>query len=318
MVHALLERQLKTLGLQPDQLPQDPAAWAKLLERISRVYAQNTQDRYLLERSLMLASEEMQAEITERKNMEVALKQALAKEKELGDLKSRFVTMASHEFRTPLAAILSTTETLTIYRDRLTSDEVNTRLDKIRQQVNHMRAVMEDVLQLARLEAGKNLAFMPEVMDFHRQCSDIVEEFETQERHQGRLRYHGATNGCLCHGDPRLIRKFVSNLISNALKYSPEDKPVTVWLKADEVEIVFTVQDEGIGIPDKDLYLLFEPFYRASNVGVIAGTGLGLTISRQAIEMHGGSISIATQENVGTTFVVRIPRYSPLRPKANP
>lgn len=309
MIHALLERQMKSLGLQPDQLPDDLTAWATLLERISRVYTQNTQDRYLLERSLMLASTEMQEEITERKAIESALKQALEKEKELGELKSRFVTMASHEFRTPLAIILSTTETLTIYRDRLTEEEIHKRLERISQQVNHLRTVMEDVLHLARGQAGKTMVFMPEQLDFDQQCREIVEEFENQSRYQNRLHYQGPPTACFCNGDPRLIRKFVSNLISNALKYSPDEKPVTVRLQATETEITFSVQDEGIGIPDKDLYLLFEPFYRASNVGTISGTGLGLTITKQAIELHSGTLSVASQENVGTTFVVRLPRF---------
>lgn len=309
MVHALLERQMKSLGLQPDQLPDDLTTWATLLERIGRVYAQNTQDRYLLERSLMLASTEMQEEITERKAVESALKQALEKEKELGELKSRFVTMASHEFRTPLAIILSTTETLTIYRDRLTEEEIDKRLERISQQVNHLRTVMDDVLHLARGQTGKTMVFMPEQMDFDRQCREIVEEFENQSRYQNRLRYHGPPTACFCNGDPRLIRKFMSNLISNALKYSPDEKPVTVRLQATETEITFSVQDEGIGIPDKDLYLLFEPFYRASNVGTISGTGLGLTITKQAVELHNGTLSVASQQNVGTTFVVRIPRF---------
>ncbi|MFN8375266.1 MAG: PAS domain S-box protein [Anaerolineae bacterium] len=246
-------------------------------------------------------------DITERKQAEEMLRQALAQEKELGELKSRFVTLASHEFRTPLAAILAVTETLTFYREKMTPPQIDSRLDKIRGQVNHMKDIMEDLLHLARIQA-RRVEFSPMPGDLHELCQDIVEEFDGQPQYRGRLHYECPLMPVPLSFDPRLMRQTVSNLIANALKYSPNDKPVHVTLTHDDTHITLRVRDAGIGIPPEDLKRLFEPFHRAANVGTISGTGLGLSIARQALEMHQGSITPESQLGQGTTFTVIIPK----------
>ncbi|GAB4515424.1 MAG: hypothetical protein OHK0046_18910 [Anaerolineae bacterium] len=245
-------------------------------------------------------------DITQRKQVEQALRQALEHEKELGELKSRFVSMASHEFRTPLAAILATTETLTIYRERMTESQVNTRLDKIRGQVNHMKNIMEDVLQLARMQAGR-IPFKPNLEDLDALCQEIIEEYDTQEIYRGRILYACTLNPTRTVFDVQLMRQVISNLVHNALKYSPEYTMIQVDLRRDAGNIILTVKDEGIGIPPEDLKHLFEPFHRAQNVGTISGTGLGLTITRQAVEAHRGTISVESHLNQRTIFTVIIP-----------
>ncbi|MBL8134552.1 MAG: PAS domain S-box protein [Anaerolineae bacterium] len=245
-------------------------------------------------------------DITDLKRSEETLRQALRKEKELGELKSRFVSMASHEFRTPLATILAAAETLAAYRSRMSEDQIEARLLKIRQQVIYMKDVMEDVLHLARIQAGR-VEFRPALHNLDVLCREIIEEFDSSIQHLGRIHYTCDAPSVNASVDARLMRQVITNLISNALKYSPLEKPVLVRLSDDGEERVLSVKDEGIGIPNEDLAHLFEPFHRASNVGAISGTGLGMSITRQAVEMHGGVIMVESEEGKGTTFTVILP-----------
>jgi signal transduction histidine kinase len=248
-------------------------------------------------------------DITARKQAEATLREALEQEKELGELKSRFVSMASHEFRTPLAVILATTETLSIYRERMDASQINARLDKIHRQVIHMKDIMEDVLQLARIQAGR-VEFRPAKGDLDILCREIIEEFESQVQYPGRIIYQVSHSPVALEYDERLMRQIISNLIANAIKYSPNEKPIQVILTLEEDELVFQVRDEGIGIPPEDIKRLFEPFHRASNVGTLSGTGLGLSITKQAVGLHQGTIVPESQVDKGTTFTVRIPIQS--------
>lgn len=252
-------------------------------------------------------------DVTQRQQAEEALRQALAHEKELNDLKSRFVSMASHEFRTPLAAIHATAETLTIYRDKMNAAQVDERLEKIRRQVNHMQGIVEDVLQLARIQAGR-VEFRPTEGDLAALCRQIFEEFESHPANRGRLPEAGLTTPLIAFFDAQLMRQALSNVIGNALKYTPDGTPVHVALLAGAGQILFEVEDHGIGIPAADLKHLFEPFHRAANVGTISGTGLGLSIAKQAVEMHGGRLSVESEVGRGTTVTLVIP----LRTGADP
>jgi len=245
-------------------------------------------------------------DITERKKAEQALQQALAKEQELGELKTRFVSMASHEFRTPLATILATTETLSAYRQKLTEEQIGQKLLKITEQVGHLKDIMEDVLMLARMQQ-RRVEFEPILLDPSALCRTIIEEFESRPdiHHQIFYTFDGQERNEKL--DKKLIRQMISNLISNAIKYSPSDKPVTVHLAMTPTAVVFRVSDQGIGIPESDQSHLFEPFHRATNVGSISGTGLGLVITKEAVDMHRGTITVESQLGIGTTFTVRIP-----------
>lgn len=245
-------------------------------------------------------------DITERKKSQESLLAALEKEKELGELKSRFVSMASHEFRTPLAAILATTETLTIYRDKMDAAQIDARLDRVRQQVMHMKDIMEDVLQLARIQA-RRVRYEPTQANLDTVCREIVAEFNGQPEYRDRITYSGFPGALLSFFDTRLIRQAIGNLISNAVKYSASDKRIEVSLLQTGQDWILKVRDQGIGIPSSDLKHLFEPFHRAENVGTISGTGLGLSIARESIELHGGTIMVESQVGQGTTMTVIIP-----------
>lgn len=245
-------------------------------------------------------------DVTERKQAEEALKRALQEEKELSELKSRFVSIASHEFRTPLAAILAASETLLKYRDRMDNAQIDARLGRIRQQVEHLNGIVEDILQLARIQSGR-LEFKPVPGDVSALCREIVDDFEGQTLHRGRIVYTALGAPIRMTYDARLMRQTIINLVSNALKYSPEDSQVQLTLSVDGAQVLMTVEDRGIGIPTEDLKHLFEPFHRAGNVGNISGTGLGLSITKQAVELHGGTLNVESYLGTGTTFTIRIP-----------
>lgn len=245
-------------------------------------------------------------DITLQKQAETTLRLALEKEKELGDLKSRFISMASHEFRTPLATILALTETLITYRQRLSETQIEQRLQRTKEQIMHLRDIMEDVLLLAQMQARRT-QFNPVELNLDELCHTIIEEFQGRIDVEHRLLYQCTPGDYTIQLDPKLIRQILSNLLSNAIKYSPAEKPVEVTLALMANRCLLRVCDQGIGIPEADLPHLFEPFHRAANVGTIPGTGLGLVITKEAIELHNGAITVESQLGQGTTFTISLP-----------
>jgi PAS domain S-box-containing protein len=246
-------------------------------------------------------------DITERKKSEAEVREALEQQKALNELRSRFVAMTSHEFRTPLAAILSAEEVLRHYGDRLPPEERVETLDSILNGVRRMTRMMDRVLLLGKADANM-LEFEPADVDLPQLCGVLAEEAKAQHPKAscpvavdvgpgvGRGLY-----------DEKLLRHIFGNLLSNAIKYSPEGGAVRFTVKRDGAETVFEVRDSGIGIPADEVPHLFESFHRASNVGAIQGTGLGLAIVKNAVERHGGRIDLQTKVGEGTTFVVRLP-----------
>ncbi|MFN8421103.1 MAG: PAS domain S-box protein [Anaerolineae bacterium] len=219
-------------------------------------------------------------DITERKKAEQALQQALEKERELSELKSRFVSMASHEFRTPLATILAAAETLSAYRQKMTDEQITMRFTKIKEQVARLRDVMDDVLLLARMQAQR-VEFQPDDIDLVALCKSVVDDFQSRSdvHHQFSFTQEGTMRNVRL--DKKLMRQILDNLISNAIKYSAPDKPIAVHLDYAWNAVLLKISDQGIGIPDEDRKHLFEAFHRANNVGSISGTGLGLVIAKE-------------------------------------
>ncbi|MCB0034563.1 MAG: HAMP domain-containing histidine kinase, partial [Anaerolineales bacterium] len=228
-----------------------------------------------------------------------------AKEKELGELKTRFVSMASHEFRTPLATIMAAVETLRAYRHKLSEEKIDQRFDKIKIQIEHLKDIMEDVLMLSRMQA-RRVEFNPSKLNLDAMCRSVLDEFQNRSDIGHEIDYQAAEMPVLML-DRKLMRQVINNLISNAIKYSPEAESIYVRLDYHDSQVVLTVRDEGIGIPESDLTHLFEPFHRGENVGVISGTGLGLVILKESIDLHGGTIHVESQVGRGTTFTIQIP-----------
>ncbi|MEE9613517.1 MAG: PAS domain S-box protein [Thermodesulfobacteriota bacterium] len=236
----------------------------------------------------------------------VELSKALEREKDLGELKTRFVSMASHEFRTPLTSILSSSDIIKRYAARMTDEERAERLDKIQSEVTHMTEMLEDVLVVGKAEAGR-LEFNPRTLDLKKLCREFAEGavLSAGESHDVEFSWAGECGDAV--GDGKLLKNILSNLLSNAVKYSPDGGKVSFDVSCDGDTAVFRVKDEGIGIPEKDMERLFAPFHRGKNVGNIPGTGLGLSIIKNSVDLHGGTIEVDSEVGKGTAFLVTIP-----------
>lgn len=244
-------------------------------------------------------------DITERKQAEADIRHALGKEKELHELKSRFVSMTSHEFRTPLTTILSSAELLQDYSKIWDEEKKLKHLLRIQIAVKHMTELLNDVLLIGKAEAGK-LEFKPTPLNLVQFCQELVEEMQlASENHTIVFCTQGeCVNACM---DEKLLWHVLSNLLSNAIKYSPSGCTIKFELVTDQKAAIFRIQDQGIGIPQADIPQLFNSFHRASNVGTISGTGLGLAIVKKSVDLHNGQIMVNSIVGSGTTFVVKLP-----------
>ncbi len=248
-------------------------------------------------------------DISRRKQMEAHLRQMLEREMELSELKSRYVSMAAHDLRNPLAVIQSAVSIIENYRDRLDQERLQAKFDTIRTGIQTMVAMLDDVLTLGQAESG-TLTFEPAPLDVVAFCRQIVSETRQAVGETSRIEFSVSGTCDTASVDEKLLRYILGNLLSNALKYSPDDSIVTLAVHCEPDQLTFRVQDQGIGIPAEDQARLFEAFHRASNVGQVSGTGLGLAIVKQSVELHGGTITYESEESTGTTFTVTLPIVS--------
>jgi two-component system sensor histidine kinase/response regulator len=251
----------------------------------------------------------------ERRNLEDKLRfeLAMAQQVKLNALKSTFVSMTTHEFRTPLTTILSSQELLRHYAARLSPQQRDDALDSIEYAVRRMVTMLDQVLTIGRADANL-LEFKPKPVDIATLCERLREEAlsgqsEPGTESEGLLALTVEMEDPMAHADEKLLRHILGNLLSNAIKYTPSGLGANFRARREVNGLVFEVQDQGIGIPSDDLPRLFGNFHRASNVGDIPGTGLGLTIVKRAVESHGGTISVVSELGTGTRFTVRIPLF---------
>ncbi len=237
------------------------------------------------------------------------LNEALAEEKELNRLKSNFISMVTHEIRTPLGLILSSSEILSRYLDRLPPEKRANHLRTIDSAVERLSSLMEDVLLFSKAEAGR-MEFNPADLDLRAFCTQLLDELTSATNRRCPLELH-VTPCPVARADEKLLRHIFANLLTNAVKYSPPGTPVQFSVTSDRGEAVFNVRDQGMGISEEDRKRLFTPFCRGRNVATIQGTGLGLVIVKHCVEQHGGTIAIASSEAGGTTVTVRLPLFSP-------
>ena len=248
-------------------------------------------------------------DVTERRRIEQDMRAALARERELSELKSRFVAMTSHEFRTPLAGILSSIEVLDGYGARLPDAERHEIVGQVKEAVARMNRMVDQVLVTSRLESGQ-FAFEPRPRCIPELLVQVASEMDQAHPQASRiaLRCDGVDQPRLV--DAKLVGHILVNLLGNALKYSPPDSAVTCTASAAGDRLRFCVADKGIGIPASDLPRLFESFHRGTNVGNVQGTGIGLSIVKECVQLHQGSIQVESVPGEGATF--RVDLHAPV------
>ncbi|NJL94392.1 MAG: hybrid sensor histidine kinase/response regulator [Anaerolineae bacterium] len=237
------------------------------------------------------------------------LNSALSEEREQRLLKSRLVGMFSHDFRLPLTSILACSGILRNYADRLTHERKLEQLDRIDGAVHMLIQMLDDMLLITQMDQG-HLSIVSEPIDLVSLIQTLVEEFRLIDRSAHSFSIHH-TNPPEIEADPRLMRQALTNLLGNALKYSPAETEISIRLEENQGQLVLSIQDHGIGVPPENLSTLFEPFERASNARHIKGTGLGLAIVRECVEQHSGQVWLESQLGQGTTFFVALPTRQP-------
>jgi len=247
----------------------------------------------------------LQEALTEIEKSRTELREALDKEKELNELKSRFLSMASHEFRTPLTTILSSASLISEYNNVDQKDKRIRHVDKIKSAVSNLNNILGDFLSLSKIEEGKVSADFKN-FDLHELIVDLHSEIEGLCK-PGQKIIHEHTGNHQVELDPKLTKNILINLISNAIKFSDENKNVCVRTTVNAHGVELIVKDEGMGISDDDKSHLFQRFFRGENAGNIQGTGLGLNIVSKYVELMNGKIEVKSELEKGTTFIINFP-----------
>jgi PAS domain S-box-containing protein len=245
-------------------------------------------------------------DITERKKAEAELLRTLAREKELGQLRSKFVSMVSHEFRTPLGIIQSSAEILEDYLVQLEPSERKDHLQSIRQNTHRMAAIMEEALFIGSFDAGK-MEFKPATVELRKFLQGLVDEVLSITGGRCPIGLSLSETPAEIKADERLLRHIFTNLLTNAVKYSDAGSPVRFEIAPAGGDIVCAIRDQGIGIPEPDREWLFSGFHRGHNVDDRPGTGLGLVIVKRCVDLYGGKINVDSRLGVGTKVTVRLP-----------
>ncbi|MBD2037839.1 response regulator [Leptolyngbya sp. FACHB-321] len=252
-------------------------------------------------------------------NSEQSMLKALEQEQELNLLKSSFISMASHEFRTPMTMIRTAVELLQNFGEDLTEAKRQQYFDRIKTAIHQVTQLLDEVLLLGSTEAG--LRYRPEPVDLVKLCTGITEDLQFSHSDSHTIMFTPQGNCSNVVMDAALLRHILTNLLSNAFKYSPEGGDIQFKLCCENGTATFQIQDQGIGIPVKDQTHLFETFYRCGNVGSIQGTGLGLAIVKKCVELHQGRIQVCSDKGMGTTFTVALPleprSLNPAKPKTS-
>lgn len=266
-----------------------------------------TEDLNATVSKLKQANQRLKSEIQERQKAEQAAVEALEKQKELNELKSRFVSTASHEFRTPLSSILSSASLIDKYISMDVPVKAQKHINKIKSSVKNLTDILNDFLSLGKLEEGK-IQIDTMAVNLNYFIPEVISDIEGILKSGQTINLDFPNESTVIHSDEKLLKHIFINLISNASKYSPENSEIglKVWLKSDY--LYFAISDRGIGIPQDEQHHLFDRFFRAKNATNIQGTGLGLNIVKKYVEFLNGEISFESELSVGTTFTVVLPK----------
>ncbi len=248
----------------------------------------------------------LESEVIIRKRAEQEAMISLENQKELNDLKSRFVSMASHEFRTPLSTILSSASLIDKYEEVDKIDKRKKHIGRIKNNVNELTGILNDFLLLGKLEEGKVVSY-PENIPLKQFMKDVINEMILVLRKGEEIIYDSSEEDEIVFLDRQLFKNILVNLISNAIKYSEDGRKIFIKLQKEQEMFEIGIKDQGMGIPKADQAHLFERFFRAHNVTHIQGTGLGLNLVKKYIDLMNGKISYQSEEGKGSTFVVKLP-----------
>ncbi|MBD1919700.1 hybrid sensor histidine kinase/response regulator [Microcoleus sp. FACHB-831] len=246
--------------------------------------------------------------LLQNRQLSLAIHNANQEIKGLNEVKSRMVSMVSHELRNPLSAILFSAQLLQQFGDRCPPEAKRKYFNLIQERVEYMTGLLDDVLILGYAELAMQLN--PQLLELETFCGNLIEEIQLSASEKHAIVFTFDSRYSLVYLDEKLLGHILSNLLTNAIKYSPEGGKVSLEVSCLEREVIFRVTDEGIGIPSEDQLQLFESFHRGANVGKIQGTGLGLAIVKQCVERHGGAIALNSEVGAGTTFIVTLPLSS--------
>ncbi|NOT50213.1 MAG: PAS domain-containing sensor histidine kinase [Chitinophagaceae bacterium] len=270
----------------------------KITDKIRQLNAEleiKVEERTLILKEALQKLEESQQELSE----------ALDKERQLNEIKSRFVSMASHEFRTPLTTVLSSASLISKYNGANDQEKREKHIDRIRNSVNNLNEVLEDFLSLGKLNEGRVTTKIEEV-NVNEAVGETIEDMKPLLK-KGQHFMLQTETGCMANTDKKLLHNILVNLLSNATKFSEENKPIIISTKSEKDRIIIAVADEGIGISVNDQEHLFASFFRAANAGNIQGTGLGLHIVKRYVDILGGEVQLQSELNKGTTIQFTIP-----------
>lgn len=246
------------------------------------------------------------SDITDRKKVEEQMKLAMQREKELNELKSKFVGMVSHEFRTPLATISSSVELVKLIAEKFDStlfEKIYKHTNKVNEQIKRMTELMNEVLLISKIESGGVSATFEKI-----DLMSIVRDVKNEHLYTDfQININSKSKKIIVNMDQNMIHHILTNLLSNAIKYSSDLKVVDINIIAQDDFISIEVRDYGIGIPEKDQAKLFTSFFRASNISNLPGTGLGLVVVKYFLDLHGGHIDVKSTQNKGSSFLIKIP-----------
>lgn len=280
------------------QLKEAEQAFRKLNTELEERVQQRTSE-------LFDAIKQLKETNTKQKEAEAEVRKSLEKEKELNELKSRFVTLASHEFRTPLSTILSSVTLISKYEEIGDRDKMNKHIHRIKTCVAELTVILNDFLSLSKLEEGV-VTNTPSEFNIYTMVKEVQDEMQSmlKEKQTFTCMHAGSE---MVHLDKNIIKNILLNLISNAIKYS-EEGLIELSVTVNNINILLTIKDQGIGISEEDKSLLFTRFFRAHNVSNIQGTGLGLNIVKRYVELLNGFITVESQVGHGSSFTIEIPK----------
>lgn len=296
----ILEEQRLKLKEYTSELEQKVKARTSELEHMNLGLESQIQERKLAEEALKKSLDDL-------KKAEKEILLSLEKEKELGELKSRFVSMASHEFRTPLTTVLSSANLIAKYTESDQQEAREKHVDRIRKSVENLTSILNDFLSLEKLESGLQSVEHIEI-DINEIIHDTIDEMSHSLKAGQKIDVSGEAP--MIYSDPHIVRNILINLLSNASKYSKDNDLIELNITSGQ-SLTITVSDHGIGIPEAEQTRMFQRFFRAGNATNIQGTGLGLNIVKKYVQLINGELSFTSKEGEGSTFSFSIPLHAP-------